>query len=572
MLRFGTWAALVALVACDGDPDLASGEADSGVVSADDVVPEERRLELVSARGLRLDAGDETRIEVRLVNADDRPVAGEPVAFALVGRARDASLAELAVTTDADGVASNRLMAGQMVATFRVRASAEGADDVYVDVASSDAGFGALVVDATYAGGRAVAQRMLTAQADAKCGDDPIEGDPTLTLTDADEATFQALPADTTYAVTGVATGADGTVLASSCVDGVEVEADRDVRTHVVWDDEPLRPVGTFELEADLDTTAPAASLAQSLAWAGEGLVFDVAGVASADAADAAFLLDSLDDTLRSEAYADRPDFVSLADAIAQERAMPTMLPTLEQTLQGVLDVAEAGPRVVVARMANSVEESLSRVTLAVEVTLDRDGKELPMAWRALHAHAVPVPTDAPSPTVDLGMLDADASAEAVFRAGKDSVEITEVRFVLPFGALATQSLRTMASRDAGLMRELVGAIGCNAFADWREAQDVGPNVCHGNCIQAACDRAIGRIVAATEIAWLALDTQRPRVTLHGELMLEDEDGDLDVERMGAALLWGAWEAASDDTVADLISGSATARRSGEDPAEPDSP
>lgn len=567
MLRLWVSVALLALAGCgDGDPDVGPLGADAGATDLGAPGPERRRLDLVSESSLHLVAGEQARIEVRLLDADERPVAGEPVGFALVGRAQDASLADLSVTTDAEGMAANRLMGGQIVATFRVRVSAEGADDIHIDVASSDAGFGSLIVDAAYAGTRVLAQRVLTAQADSKCAEEPTEGDPTLTLTDMDEAMFLALPADTTYAVHGVASGLDGTVLARGCVDGVVVAADRDVRASLVWDDEPLQPVGTFELEAELDTTAPAASLGQSLSQTGDALVLDVAGVANAASAGAAFLLDSLDATLRGEEFADRSDYRALANAIAKERAMPTSAPSLDQTLQAMLDEAAHGPQVAIAGMAGFVEESLAHVSLAVEVTLDRDGHELPMAWRTLRVDAEPVPADAAVPTLDLSALDDNAAAEAVFRAGKDTVEITRVRFALPFGALAAQSLRTIASKETGLSREIFEQLGCGELVAWRAVQTVGPFVCHRDCIRQACDRAVARIVAAAEIAWLALDEQRPRVTLHGTLALEDDDGDLEVERMAADRLWGAWQAASDDTAADFISGSASATAASADP------
>lgn len=573
MLRLWVAAVLLALAGC-GDRDSAGGPpgADAGATVEGAPGPESRRLDLVSASSLRLDAGDESRIEVRLLDADEQPVAGEPVGFALVGRAQDASLAELSVTSDAEGMAANRLMGGQIVATFRVRVSAEGADDIYIDVATSDAGFGTLVVDAAYAGTRVLAQRVLTAQADATCADEPTEGDPTITLTDGDQAMFLALPADTTYAVHGVASGPDGTMLAKGCVDGVVVAADRDATASLAWDDEPLQPVGTFELEADLDTTAPAASLAQSLQQTGDGLVLDVAGTEDASHAGAAFLLDSLDAVLRGEEFAGQSDFTSLANAIAKERAMPTTVPSLEQTLQAALDDAEHGPQVVVAGMAGYIEESLASVRLAAEVTLDRDGHELPMAWRTLRVDAVPVPADAAVPTLDLSALEDDAAAEAVFRAGRDTVEITKVRFALPFGALATQSLRTIASKETGLSSELFEQLGCAEFAAWREEQSVGPSVCHGVCIRKACARVVERIVAAAEIAWLALDEQRARVTLQGTLALEDDDGDLEVERMASDRLWGTWQAASDDTAADFISGSASATLASEDPTGSQAP
>lgn len=566
------FAVLFGFAACDGDRADDAPGADAGSTAEVAEVVEGRRLDVAGERSFRLVAGAEIGIRVRLLGRDGRPIAHAPVAFALIGRAQDASLAELTVTTDAEGMAANTLTAGEMVATFRVRVSAEGADDVYLDVAVSDAGFGMLAVEAPYTGARVVAQRVLTAQAEARCGAEVTDGDPMLTLTDADEAVFIALPAETRYAVSAVASGADGTVLARGCVDEIQVEADGEVRATVEFGDEPLQPAGTFDLEATLDTTAPAESLVEALEEAVVSLVLDVAGDAHALTPGAALLLDSLDDTLRSEPYSDRPGMTDLADAIEAERAVPTTMPTLDESLQLALETGGHGPEPVIERLAGAVTESLSRTKLAAQVMFDRDGKDLPMAWRALRVDAVPVPERVNVPTVDLSMLDDDAVAEADFRAAKDAVEIVEVRFRLSFGALAAQSLRAMASGEGGIETELLDDLGCDVFRVWRETQSVGPDVCHGPCMRAACERALARMLAAAELAWGTVDEQRARVRLHGTLALEDEDGDLDVERIETDLLWGDWEAASADTAADFVSGPAHATIVADDGATPGEP
>jgi len=77
--------------------------------------------------------------------------------------------------------------------------------------------------------------------------------------------------------------------------------------------------------------------------------------------------------------------------------------------------------------------------------------------------------------------------------------------------------------------------------------------------MRAACDRALTRVMSAAETALLALDGRRPTLTLHGELSLDDADGDLLAERMDTDLLWGGWDAEMEGAEGDFVSGSATA-------------
>ena len=56
-----------------------------------------------------------------------------------------------------------------------------------------------------------------------------------------------------------------------------------------------------------------------------------------------------------------------------------------------------------------------------------------------------------------------------------------------------------------------------------------------------ACDRAVARLTSAAETALMAVDDSRPTLTLAGELLLSDTDGDLYAEQLSSEALTGEW-------------------------------
>ena len=127
---------------------------------------------------------------------------------------------------------------------------------MFVDVAVSNAGFGTLVVTASYGGDRAVQQRSVFAQP-ASTARTPSAW-PAIrwprSRTKTKQARLPALPAGTSYAVTVVAEGADGTIVAQGCVDGVAIESDAETPIEIAFQDQALKPKGEFVLSAGAST------------------------------------------------------------------------------------------------------------------------------------------------------------------------------------------------------------------------------------------------------------------------------------------------------------------------------
>jgi hypothetical protein len=524
--------------------------------------PGSRELELISDDWLQLDFGETSLLRVRVSDEDGEPIEDAVVTFALAGRSQDSSLAAVSATSDEDGFAENELIAGTMAAAFSVRITTPGAYETFVDVGVSNSGFGTLHVQADYSGARAVAQRVIFAQAGMDCRRaERMRGDPMVTIGPEEQsAQFIALPASVSYAILAFAESEDGTVVASGCSDAVVVERDDLVTASVAWGDAPLALSGRFRLQADLDAGGPATALGSALRDGAEGVVeTDSLGNVDMTHADARFLLDSLDGTLRSEDYAEQPGAITLADAIAQDRAMPIGLPP-EQSLHSLLAIKDEGAQAVVPRIVQLTADDFEMLRLFVELTAEDAGSELALTWRPLRVEALPAGSDRAPVAIDLSALD-EVLAVADPLAGRDAIELASVRFELPFGALAAQVLREVVSFDvAGHGEEIRTLVGCTALSEWLAAQSY-PQIgaCDEGCVRAACDRAVTRLVSGAETSLTALDETRPTLTLSGEIELGDTDGDLMVERLNAQMLSGEWESETAGEAGDAVSGAATA-------------
>jgi hypothetical protein len=563
--------ALVAL-ACGGcagsakgtglPPMGSSGSSRAGATPA--ARPITLELELLSDSPLRLGFNEKASLSARLSNADGSPVAGGRVSFALMGRSQDSSLAVLDAVTDDAGVAESTLLAGQLVATFRVRISADGALDSFVDVAVSNAGFGTLAVTAAYAGQRAVVQRVVFAQAGMSCKQaERMPGDPTATLASTgDVARFLALPAEVSYAVTALAEAMDGTVLATGCVDGVTVRASAEVTTRVDFKDEPLILSGQFELKAELDSSAPAAVLSGKLRSATEMLVqSDAQGQPAPIDAEGRFLLDSLDGTLRRDPYVQQTDLVALADALSKARMAPASAGSLEHSLQALLAVNSEGPLSAITRIVDLTTKSLATMNVFAELTLNRKDAAHPATWRALRIEALPMTSGASPPAIDLSALQDMTDTKARFVADKDTLELSAVRFRGQLGALATQVLTKVLSPDAGGHGEEIRAlVGCATLDEWLQKQSFTDKAaCDTSCVKAACERALVRLTGTAQTAWAALDDERPTLTLQGAFELSDDDGDLIPDQMSGDAFLGQWDPAPANSTGDAVSGPASA-------------
>ncbi|MDH5675225.1 MAG: hypothetical protein OEZ06_24100 [Myxococcales bacterium] len=521
-------------------------------------------LQLVSKPRLQLGFGERVVIEAKLLDAAGNGLARVPVSFALMGRPQDASLEEVEVQTDDSGHVQNGLVAGETPGTFRVRLSAPGASELFVDVAVSNAGFGTLEVAAPYEGPRAVHERLVVVQAGADCaGAEAMDGDPMMVLgADGPDGTarFLALPADASYAVSVFAEGRDGTVLAQGCVDSVVVKADDAIAITVNLVDEALMPAGLFVLAGDLESSEPASALARAVREGAAAAVRGEASPLSAQEIDAAFLLDSLNYTLRGEELSQLAEITVLADALAAERLSPSGELSPEQSLAAALAAAGMAPSLVPAELSTRVVALLERVQLEAELMIDPGNGELPVTW---HGQRLWV-SDASGAelSVLLSELSQPVATQAAFDSERDLLSVGEVSFPVTFGALAAEALSAVLSVTDGHGAELRTLAGCEVLGPWLGAQVLGtsdPLACDAACLQAACDRSMTRIRSGAEQSLMALDAARPELTLSGELLLGDDDGDLLAERMHTELLSGLWQPAEGELEGDAVAGPASA-------------
>jgi hypothetical protein len=552
-----------------GDPrsDVLTGDPPEIATPAPLPKPGTRQLAVISESRVRLEFEATSVIEARLTDLNDEPIAGAPVGFALIGRPQDASLATISAYSDEDGVARTTIVAGAKAAAFNVRVSAPGAYEQLVDVAISNAGFGTIAVRAVYDGPRKFSERAVIAQgsdatADATCEDlaGVGVGDAMLRLTAGQvEVQFLALPAGIEYAVLGYARGEDGTVVAQGCVDDVLVRADMTTQVSIEFRDEPISVGGDLVLHADLITDEAARTLlttARSAALA--AVVNDVNGLPDREAAEARFLLDSLDGVLRSEDYAQRPAMRVLAEDLAEAR-LANGATGPDARLQAQLVESAVGPLAAIAELDAHALTLLGRMGLDAALSVDARDEGLELQLRTTRLSATGVEKGEPPVVLDLPVDDEPLAASAVLAVDADELTLEPSELNVAFGALALQVLRRVVSTEVlGHGAELRATLGCDSLREWLTAEP-GASACDDGCLQATCERAVARLLGSAETALLGLDEVRPTITLSGPFELGDDDGDLRAERMSSDALVGSWNApTSEQPIGDALTGSAT--------------
>lgn len=552
----------------EGDPRLGSSGQARPEILTPAVLPPLGSLELVvtSEPRVRLGFKESAVIEARLTDGEGNPVAGSSVSFGLLGRPQDASLERIITATDDDGLASTTLMTGAKPAAFSVRVSAPGAYDQLVDVAVSNAGFGTLAVRARYYGARAANERTVVTKAGGECDkltEDGV-GDAMMRLAmGQDEVQFLALPANLDYAVLGYAFGADGTVVAQGCLEGVRVRADSATNVVIQYRDQPINVGGELALHAELRSEDVATTLlATALNASTAAVVNDGSGRPAPDLAEARFLLDSLDGVLRSDAYKDRPSMRTLADDLREARLLQSGAQRPDAALADLLEARREGALYVVDALGKYGSVVLARLGLDATLKIDGSVDPLELGVRTTRLTALGVKRGQPPVVLDLPLDAEPVLATAVLASEADQLLLEPSEIDVAFGALALQVLRRVASTEVlGEGAELRAALGCKTLQDWLLTQAApGPSTCDQDCIDAMCERAMARLLGAAETALLGLDVVRPTVTLWGPFELDDDDGDLRAEQMNSEELSGKWTAPSSELPdGDRVRGTATA-------------
>jgi hypothetical protein len=512
---------------------------------------------------VRLGFGEQATIEAQVTDTDGVPVPDTAISFALIGRAQDASLGTLSAASDEDGMASTTIQAGQKAAAFSVRVSAPGAYDQQVDVAISNAGFGNLEVRADYFGLRTVNERIVAIKAGASCKDlGDRMGDAMMRFgPDQDVVRFLALPAGITYAVLGMAEGSDSTVVAQGCTDGLVVVADGSVRANVPFSDEPISVAGELVLSAELRADDAAVSVISTARNAVNAVVLnDASGRPARLNAEARFLLDSLDAVLRSDDYAQRPGVLALADELSQARLANGGSGSLEGQLQAQLSAADQGALPAIDDLAEAAAPLLERIGLDAQLNVRAKGVALALSIRTTRLSALGAEGGEPPVVLDLPLDAEPTAASALLAAEHDQLMLEPSEIKVAFGALGAQVLRRVFTAAApGHGADLRERMGCDTLGQWLgNATLQHAPACDGDCVFAACDRAVARLLGSAETALLGLDTLRPTITLEGPFQLGDDDGDLKAERMSSDALDGRWSSpTAESTLGDALSGAA---------------
>lgn len=524
VLRFwmmlGVSCALAACTGGDGAP-----RSDGGPGTNDAAVP--TAVLTFETEPLTLEFGAASDIVVRYTEADGTPIEGGRVRFVLEGTAHDSTAQPSEATADRDGLVLGRVLAGHTVAAFRVRASAERAAPAYLDVSVSDRGFGALHVQVRHDGTRRLSDQVVEVFADRTCREDsltPGTGDRVMRMgLDRDEAWFRGLPAGIDYAIVGRGEGPTGQALASGCVDGVVVVADRETDATVVITDLELVPEGQFATQVVIAPTTSADRAGDALRTASEAHITAAGG-------DAALLLQGIEQALRA-----RGD-IAAAEAFRIERSSGDT----EASLSNALSAAGRGPTIAFGALADRLLLRLQEVAVGGNMFIGDT-----IAWETTVVTTGSGDTSAPRLAIDLAARGVDpvATIDATVLPSEDAIAITDLTFTLPLGTVALATLDALvAATGATSIAEMVAEdAGCTELVDWGMTRTTLATSCDASCLLDACKATLERTVTAIEASASVLDGERPHVSLSGSGRLEDSDGDRRVDALSAPELAGVW-------------------------------
>lgn len=504
---------------------------DGGPREDGSAIPSTGRIVVEGESAIGLSPGAAATFRARWIGPDEQPVRAGAVSFGLEGTPRGSTLRAIAATTDDAGRVEGALIAGTMPGTFRVRIAAFGATPAHLDVAVGAEGFGAIVVEVRGGAARTVAARRASLMLDATCEEALArpEGDRVRELALGENAVeFVALPAGQVFTVVATASSREGVVVASGCLEAVEVRADRSIRAVVDLQPQPLIAAGEY-----------ASTIEAALGSIGSTATRRLASVAEASARAAggseALLLDALERELRDRGHDD------VADALVLERASGEP----DRVLRGLLETQSAGPARATLALLESIAPSLDRITIGGTLAIgsDTSGSTLGSFVRERVSLSGP---GGEAIEIPMRFLPIDLARRPVlvrWTAGSDSLEMDELRVVLPLGELIVGAIDGLArARGAADPAALVMlGSGCGALDAVIESRPSLRDACDATCVLEICGKAAQAAFAPIEEAASALDAERRDVVLAGMLACEDTSGDLRVDAMLATGLAGAW-------------------------------
>lgn len=487
------------------------------------------QLTIESESSLALTFGERAPLRVRYT-VDGQGVAGAPIRFALEGAAHDATVTELSLQTQRDGVAETTIVAGSVASAFRVRVSTDRAASAYVNVSVSNLGFGSLQVRAVYEGRRGEpSRRVVSVYSQTGCqplGGLPSFPDRSLTIHDPETEVigWSALPAGLRYAIVARVGGSPGVTLATACRDEVVIVRDQETLVELAFEDAPLNPSGRYHINLSLRSVQAIEAVTEQAGEAATDYIGDAAEL----------YLDALEAELRDRGK------IAAADGLADDRSGGGP----ERELTAGLEDAGEGPGVATTRFLAHLSGRLAVIRLGGPLELALDSTGLSAAWTVeqLEVGAVSGDPDEPSPwELDATMLEFEPALTALRDAAEDLVIASPLELKLPLGTLTAAAMDEAAATASSRGALLVDGAGCEALADWVDASDPIRPSCDRDCAGAACRRALDGVFDAMKAAVTDLDLTRDEISLEGTLSLVDEDGDLVVDGFEGRELTGTW-------------------------------
>ena len=460
----------------------------------------QRRLEVLSDARATVLFGDSLNVTVRYFDENDMPIPGAPVDFALVGRANDSSLAEPTVVTDDVGVVDAVLQAGMTASVFKLRARAEGAEPVFIEVSISDSGFGELSVTPSYEGSRVLDQFSASLFVDSRCSDDPEmmeAGDRTAmrSAADTEPLHFAALAAGVPYSIVVRGHGPQGTVLVWGCVDAVQFNADEQREIEVLIQDLALESKGSYT--GTLKVAIPAA------------------GTLLENRVSQTFNTTATDEVL--------------FNAILESRGFSAQVADL-----GEWDGFSAMRTELIRRVA--ALDHLS-VNAAIHVDEQQADFQLLELWAG-----------AEDQLVQVTRLDDRMRTRLVAEVARDggTLVVESLTLGLPVSIVASTMIDRGRDEGANL----------NVWAEFAKCQELSLQVsvpgCDSECVRNACRQQVEADLLLLQEKLSSLDRVRNELTLSGSVSLRDKDSDLQVDTVTGTLLRGTWtgpESTLDDAV-----------------------
>lgn len=507
---------LVLLGGCAAADDAREGGDDAGL-------EDPYRLTWVDGGAIRMSPGDATSVGVLYVDPDGVP-AIDTVSFALVGSAQDASLSSLEAETDANGGATVDLVASSIAASFRLRASAPLAEEIFLDVAVSDSGFGDVLVTPRFVGHREIEARDARLLTGIPCAElDALvlpPGDRSVPVDDAwTPVLLPGLAAGPTY--TAVVTGSvAGSVVAYGCTDGLTVADALQTDAEVVVDDLEPTPSGEYDVHTVIDLLGVIPG--QPSTW-----LEPTRNLLTEEGDPTGYLVARIADYVEAT-----------YDADARERFLDAM--GVDSTLRLALSTPERDPLVHVDAIAADVEAALSQPVLLSTLAIDpMDG-----AYQALHdVSSIEIPgasidleADAPLAFADLSVV-SQGAASVTFADG--SIDIGTHELELPLGTIAAAIAdRVLPARDGAIdLADLVSQrLDCADVAQQMASVGAGAD-CDVTCLAAGCLEACVHLASSIQSDLSAADESFSRLVISGHATLLDEGGDLRAEK----LLSGSW-------------------------------